>query len=104
MPRKQTLSLICMRPFHETHIARGGRWHFVYRPSRLRSAPAQRVVPGTGTQIDYVGDTFEDPEWTFVQKGPEELRRATTSNRAIRSGTPSTSGGSKAPNAAIRTN
>lgn len=38
---------------------------------QVRSAPAQRVVPGTGTQIDYVGDTFEDPKWTFVQKGPK---------------------------------
>jgi hypothetical protein len=35
----------------------------------LRPLHAQRVVPGTGTEIKYVGDTFEDPDWTFVQKG-----------------------------------
>ncbi|MHB8956270.1 MAG: hypothetical protein ACYC4U_25075 [Pirellulaceae bacterium] len=35
----------------------------------LRSASAQRVVPGTGKLIDYVGDQFEDPEWNFVQAG-----------------------------------
>jgi len=33
-----------------------------------RSATAQGVVPGTGTLIDYVGDTFEDPDWNFVQR------------------------------------
>jgi hypothetical protein len=31
-------------------------------------ASAQGVVPGTGTQIEYVGDTFEDPDWEFVQR------------------------------------
>ncbi len=36
-----------------------------------RLARAQGVVPGTGTEIEYVGDTFEDPEWTFVQNGPK---------------------------------
>ncbi|MCU0959557.1 MAG: hypothetical protein MUF48_05585 [Pirellulaceae bacterium] len=30
---------------------------------------AQRVVPGTGTLIDYVGDDFEDPDWSFVRQG-----------------------------------
>lgn len=30
---------------------------------------AQRIVPGTGKLIDYVGDKFEDPEWSFVQAG-----------------------------------
>jgi hypothetical protein len=29
---------------------------------------AQGLVPGTGTHIDYVGDTFEDTEWEFVQR------------------------------------
>jgi hypothetical protein len=38
---------------------------------QVRSAQAQRVVPGTGTRIDYVGDNFEDPQWNFVQKGPK---------------------------------
>ncbi len=35
----------------------------------VRPALAQRVVPGTGKLIDYVGDKFEDPEWNFVQAG-----------------------------------
>lgn len=35
----------------------------------LGTASAQGVIPGTGTPIDYVGDTFEDPDWDFVQKG-----------------------------------
>ena len=30
---------------------------------------AQRVVPGTGKLIDYVGDKFEDADWSFVQAG-----------------------------------
>jgi len=34
-----------------------------------QGATAQGVVPGTGTLIDYVGDTFEDPDWEFVQQG-----------------------------------
>ena len=38
---------------------------------QVRPAQAQRIVPGTGTRIDYVGDNFEDPQWNFVQKGPK---------------------------------
>jgi len=38
---------------------------------QVRGADAQRVVPGTGMHIDYVGDTFEDTQWKFVQKGPK---------------------------------
>lgn len=32
----------------------------------IGAAATPRVVPGTGTHIDYVGDTFEDPDWSFV--------------------------------------
>ncbi len=35
---------------------------------------ARPVVPGTGTRIDYVGDDFEDTEWTFVHKFPKSSR------------------------------
>ena len=50
-----------------------------YRRSRAQSPRMQSyrpdtrqvIVPGTGTLIDYVGDTFEDPEWGFVHNMPE---------------------------------
>lgn len=35
----------------------------------VSAAQAQRIVPGTGTWIDYVGDDFEDAEWSFVRQG-----------------------------------
>ena len=31
-------------------------------------------VPGSGKQIDYVGDKFEDPEWSFVHNMPKSSR------------------------------
>ncbi|MCH2125632.1 MAG: hypothetical protein MK165_12610 [Pirellulaceae bacterium] len=37
-------------------------------------ADAQRLVPGTGTKIDYVGDDFENPEWKFVHRLPKSSR------------------------------
>ncbi|MHB8969725.1 MAG: hypothetical protein ACYC3X_06080 [Pirellulaceae bacterium] len=37
----------------------------------VQPAQAQRVVPGTGKLIEYVGDKFEDAEWSFVQAGPK---------------------------------
>jgi len=37
-------------------------------------AHAQGVIPGTGTLIDYVGDTFEDSEWRFVNNYPKSSR------------------------------
>ena len=35
---------------------------------------ARPVVPGTGTKIDYVGDDFEDTEWSFVHRFPKSSR------------------------------
>jgi hypothetical protein len=32
------------------------------------------VVPGTGTQIDFVGDQFEDPNWSFIHNHPKSSR------------------------------
>lgn len=44
-----------------------GVWSVTLLP--LPAAQAQRVIPGTGTWIDYVGDDFEDPQWSFVRQG-----------------------------------
>lgn len=35
---------------------------------------ATPVVPGTGTWIQYVGDDFEDPSWSFVHNFPKSSR------------------------------
>jgi hypothetical protein len=35
------------------------------------ASAAAPVVPGTGTWIEYVGDDFEDPEWSFVHNLPK---------------------------------
>src|SRR5690606_17277947 len=35
---------------------------------------AQPVVPGTGTLIDYAGDSFEDAEWNWVHNLPKSSR------------------------------
>ena len=40
----------------------------------VTAATTPAVVPGTGTQIEYVGDTFEDPEWTFVTNGSKSSK------------------------------
>ena len=42
----------------------------------LSAAPAaaQGVVPGTGSLIDYVGDTFEDPDWKFVNRASKSSK------------------------------
>lgn len=40
----------------------------------LQRASAQGVIPGTGTLIDYVGDTFEDADWQFVNHYPKSSR------------------------------
>lgn len=37
-------------------------------------AVAQGVIPGSGTLIDYVGDTFEDPDWEFVNRGAKSSK------------------------------
>ncbi len=34
----------------------------------------QIPVPGTGKQIEYVGDNFEDPDWKFVHNFPKSSR------------------------------
>ncbi|MFV2066821.1 MAG: hypothetical protein ACC645_07540, partial [Pirellulales bacterium] len=33
--------------------------------------PAQAVLPGTGEQIDRLGDDFEDPDWHFRSNSPK---------------------------------
>lgn len=38
------------------------------------TAVAQVVVPGTGTMIDYVGDDFEQSEWSFIPQGAKSSR------------------------------
>ncbi|MEZ6097474.1 MAG: hypothetical protein R3E01_00745 [Pirellulaceae bacterium] len=41
----------------------------------VSQALAQRpVVPGTGAEIPFVGDTFTDEDWNFVQNGPKSSR------------------------------
>jgi len=35
---------------------------------------ARGLVPGTGTLIDYVGDNFEDPAWSFINNFPKSSR------------------------------
>ena len=42
----------------------------------VRSAPGQSsaVVPGTGTHIDFVGDSFETGEWGFIHNSPKSSR------------------------------
>jgi hypothetical protein len=35
------------------------------------AAYAQVPVPGTGQRITQVGDTFEDPEWTYIPNNPK---------------------------------
>ncbi len=40
----------------------------------LHAAPGGSVVPGTGTHIDYVGDDFEDTNWTFINNFPKSSR------------------------------
>ncbi len=35
---------------------------------------AQGIVPGTGRMIEYVGDTFEDPDWKYITKSPKSSR------------------------------
>lgn len=42
--------------------------------SSVQAARAQGVIPGTGTLIDYVGDNFEDTEWSFVHHFPKSSR------------------------------
>ncbi len=41
---------------------------------QARPAQVQGVIPGTGTQIDYVGDNFENPDWQYVFRGPKSSR------------------------------
>ncbi len=38
------------------------------------ASAARPVVPGTGTKIDYVGDNFEDTEWSFIHNFPKSSR------------------------------
>jgi len=45
---------------------------FITQPSH--SIAAGGLVPGTGTRIDYVGDTFEDTEWGFIHNLPKSSR------------------------------
>lgn len=43
-------------------------------PAALAQRSAGAVVPGTGTEIPYVGDDFEDPSWAFVHRMPKSSR------------------------------
>ncbi len=55
-------------------------------PVTLRAQSTQAlgagVVPGTGTLIDYVGDTFEDADWQFVNRAPKSSRENDKSTRS----------------------
>jgi hypothetical protein len=42
-------------------------------PPALRSS-VSTFVPGSGTCIDYVSDTFEEPEWKFIHQYPKSSR------------------------------
>ncbi len=42
---------------------------------------AQMFVPGTGTLIDFVGDTFEEGDWKFVFNQPKSSREQDERNR-----------------------
>jgi hypothetical protein len=45
---------------------------FAHAPSaQARDLP---VVPGSGTYIDWVGDTFENPEWGFIHNLPKSSK------------------------------
>jgi hypothetical protein len=39
------------------------------------------VVPGTGTYIDWVGDTFEEPEWGFIHNLPKSSKETDEQTR-----------------------
>ena len=41
---------------------------------QLEAAPGGSVVPGTGSHIDYVGDDFEDTNWSFINNFPKSSR------------------------------
>ena len=50
---------------------------FAQSQSYLRNqyvAPVQIPVPGSGKQIEYVGDDFEEPDWKFVHNMPKSSR------------------------------
>ena len=40
----------------------------------IHAGPGGSIVPGTGTLIDYVGDDFEDTDWSFVNNFPKSSR------------------------------
>lgn len=39
------------------------------------SADTPRLVPGTGAQINYIGDDFETSEWEFIKKPPKSSKK-----------------------------
>ncbi len=45
-------------------------------------AAAQGVVPGTGKLIDYVGDTFEEPDWEFIARPAKSSKENDEQTRA----------------------
>lgn len=47
---------------------------FVVACFQQPAVEAQLVVPGMGTQIHYVGDDFEDPDWRFIDRLPKSSR------------------------------
>jgi hypothetical protein len=48
---------------------------------RPMQTSASAFVPGTGTEIEYVGDTFEDATWQYVHKHPKSSREQDESVR-----------------------
>ncbi|MEM7312854.1 MAG: hypothetical protein AAF497_06855, partial [Planctomycetota bacterium] len=47
----------------------------------LSPVSAQNFVPGKGTLIDFVGDTFEEGDWNFVHNFPKSSREQDEQNR-----------------------
>lgn len=41
---------------------------------RFAAAQTPKLLPGTGTHIDYLGDDFEAPEWKFITKSPKSSK------------------------------
>ncbi len=46
----------------------------IVSPSSDFAHAARPIVPGTGTEIEYVGDDFEDPSWDFIHQFPKSSR------------------------------
>ncbi|MEM9657528.1 MAG: hypothetical protein AAF961_04120 [Planctomycetota bacterium] len=47
---------------------------FVTPQAFAQRGPSRAVVPGTGTEIEFAGDDFEDPSWNFIHRMPKSSR------------------------------